>query len=1081
VRAGTAVKAATSTDPDGAYRLNVPPGSYEVTAELMGFDPIARSLTLAQAPGGAGCAQTLDFPLALAPRAPRTAVAPARPPAPSPEQTGRGGSPTPAATAAGRFATLNVQTQAAATAGLEEAPDNAARLLLPPGFSMEGPTQALAVNGNMASLDRGMLSDRLEAIGRGEFDPATGEFGQGFGPGGRGGFGGPGGPGAGGPGGGRGGPGGFGGRDGGPGGFFIGGRGRSQNAYNVQSNYSFGGSALDSAPYQLRPGSSEQQRPYSRQTFGVTVGGPVRIKGLYKGDRRTSFSAAYSGNRGGDLFDQYATVPTTAMRAGNFGGTAAHLVDPATGLPFAGNVIPAVRLSPAAQALLRFIPLPNLDGDSRNFHYVATNTSSSDGINLRVTHNFTPNAGGRGAGGRGGGGGGTRGGFDGGRFGRGPQQGTSVNMTAQLQYRRTDSDQNNVFPSLAGATTGSSLAVPVSLNIQHKRTTHTVTANYSRTKSSGANQYAFVENVAGGAGISGVSNDPFDWGVPQLSFSTFTGARDMTPSRRSDDRFSLAYGWTRPVTSRHTLRLGGDVRLDHSASQTDANATGAFVFTGLYSSGGAANMRSGGYDFADFLLGLPQRATVQYGPGNVRMSGRSASAYVQDEWRRSGTLTFNLGVRYELIAPFYEPSGQMVNLDVAPGFTAAVPVVSGGTGPFTGQFSKALLDTDSNNVAPRVAFAWRAKPGTIVRGGYGISYNAGSYASIARQLAAQPPFATSNNVIGTAIHPLTLSNPFGAAPTGETTNTYGVDPRYALGLVQTWNGDVARDIRQVWNVGAGYTETRGASLDIVRAPNRGPLGLRIAGVQPFLWQTSEGSSVLHAATFRASRRPVKGLGGGVTYTLAKSRDNASSIGGGGTNVAQDDQNLAAEWGLSSFDRRHQLSANLNVELPFGANRRWLAQPGIWQSLLGDWRFTTNYAWMSGTPLTPRVAAAVTDVARGTNGTLRANYNGGPVGLSNPTIDRFFNTSAFSAPADGTFGTAARNMIIGPGSKQLNAQFSRDLRMHATRVLTVQLNATNLLNTVNYGAVDTVVNSPTFGEVLSVRGMRSMQMNLRFRF
>ena len=108
-------------------------------------------------------------------------------------------------------------------------------------------------------------------------------------------------------------------------------------------------------------------------------------------------------------------------------------------------------------------------------------------------------------------------------------------------------------------------------------------------------------------------------------------------------------------------------------------------------------------------------------------------------------------------------------------------------------------------------------------------------------------------------------------------------------------------------------------------------------------------------------------------------------------------------------------------------------------------------------------------------------SGGPVGLSNPTIDRFFNTSAFSAPADGTFGTAARNMIIGPGSKQLNAQFSRDLRMHATRVLTVQLNATNLLNTVNYGAVDTVVNSPTFGEVLSVRGMRSMQMNLRLRF
>jgi hypothetical protein len=226
---------------------------------------------------------------------------------------------------------------------------------------------------------------------------------------------------------------------------------------------------------------------------------------------------------------------------------------------------------------------------------------------------------------------------------------------------------------------------------------------------------------------------------------------------------------------------------------------------------------------------------------------------------------------------------------------------------------------------------------------------------------------------------------------------------------------------------------------------------------------------------------VKGFGGGVNYTLAKSRDNASSIGGGGTSVAQDDQNLAAEWGLSSFDRRHQLSASLNVELPFGANRRWLTQPGMAQALLSNWRFTTSYTVQSGTPLTPRIAGAAADVARGTNGTLRANYDGEPVSVSNQTIDRFFNTGAFTVPLAGTYGTASRNMIIGPGSRLLNAQFSRDLRMHATQVLTVQLNATNLLNTVNYAAVDTSVNSRTFGQVLSVRGMRSMQLNLRFRF
>jgi trimeric autotransporter adhesin len=1078
VRAGGTIKAATSTDVDGTYRLSLPPGAYELTAELTGFAPVAKPVSVAIP---ASCVQTVDFQLALAPRTARTlpgaaAVTPAAA-AQAPHQD-RGTPSAPAAAAAAsaqRFATLNVQTQAASAAGLEDAPDNAAQLLLPPGFSTEGPTQAVAVNGSMANLDRGMLSDRLDAIGRGEFDPATGEFAQGFGPGGRGGFGGPGGPG--GPGGGgRGGPGG---RGGGPGGFVLGGRGRSQNTYNVQSNYSFGGSALDSAPYQLRPGSDAQQRPYSHQTFGLTVGGPVRIKGLYKGDRRTNFTASYSGSRGGDLFDQYATVPSPAMRAGDFSSASAQVIDPATGLPFAGNRIPAGRLNAGSLALLAYIPEPNLDGDTRNFHYVATNASSSDAVNLRVTHNFTPNAGGRGGGGRGGPGGGFGG--PGGRFGRGQQQGTSVNMTAQMQYRRTGSDQNNVFPALSGATTGASLALPVSLNIQHKRTSHNITVNYSRTVSEGSNQYAFVDDVAGSAGIAGVSTDPFDWGVPQLSFSSLSDVRDATPSSRTDERLRIGYGWTRPVTTKHTLRFGGDLRLDRADSRTDANARGAFVFTGLYASGGSIAARGDGLDFADFLLGLPQQATVQYGPGNVRMSGRSLSAYVQDDWRRSGTLTFNLGLRYELISPFYERGGQMVNLDVAPGFTAAVPVISGESGPFHGAFPKALLAADTNNVAPRVGFAWRPRPGTILRGGYGISYNAGSYSSIGRQLVGQPPFATTNNAIGTAGRPLNLADPFASASPGDTTNTYGVDPDYALGLVQTWNADFSRDIRQVWNVGAGYTETRGSSLDIVRAPNRGPLGLRIPGVQPFLWQTSEGSSVLHAATFRASRRPVKGLGGGLTYTLAQSRDNASSVGGGGTTVAQDDQNLGAEWGLSSFDRRHQFSANLNVELPFGANRRWLAQPGLWQALFGDWRFTTSLALQSGTPLTPRVTGAAADVARGTNGTLRANYDGSEVSVSNPTIDRFFNTSAFTLPPAGTFGTASRNMIIGPGSRQLNAQFSRDLRMHATRVLTLQLNATNLLNAVNYGAVDTVVNSPTFGQVLSVRGMRSMQLNLRFRF
>lgn len=1053
---GETVKAATSTDTDGTYRLNLPFGNYRLSAELTGFDPVRRELAVSSQ----ACEHTLDVQLALTK------------PATQPPQAPRQGTQ--------RFETLAVQAQAAAssadaTAADRDVVDQATRLLLPPGFSTDAPTEAVAITGSMANLDRGMMNQRFDAIGRGEFDPVTGEFAQGFGPGGRGAPGDLGGPG------GRGGAGGEGrgGRGGPGGGFLIGGRGGRQNVYGGNASYTFGGSALDSSPYQVRPGSENAKRPYTRQNFNVAVGGPVRIPGVYNGTRRTNFNVTYGGNRGSTLFDQYATVPTEGMRAGDFSFATLPVVDPATGQAFAGNQIPASRVHPAAAVLLDYVPLPNLPGTTRNFHHSTTSQSSGDNVNVRVSHNFTPAVAGRG-GGRGGGGPGGRMGGPGGRGGR-AMQGTSVILNAQLQYRRSENDQVNVLPTLGGRNHGSTVSVPIGLNVMRRGMMHTLNVNVTGTRSEGTNQYAFVEDVAGRAGITGVATDPFDWGVPSLSFAALSNVRDMTPSRRSDTRLSLGYTFTRP-TRNHTFRVGGDFRLDRSSSQTDSDARGAFVFTGLYASGGrAAVPRASFLDFADFLLGLPQQASVQFGPGKVRMSGRSMSLFVQDDWRKSGTLTFNLGVRYELLWPFYEQNGHMVNLDTPADFTAAVPVLSGGTGPFSGRFPGALMNADANNVAPRVGFAWRARPGTVVRGGYGISFNSGSYAAIARQLVAQPPFAVTNTSIGTLVSPLSVSNPLAMAQPTETANTYGVAPDYALGLVQTWNGDISRNLGQAWIVGAGYTHTRGSSLDIVRAPNRGPDGLRIAGVQPFLWQTSEGASVLHAGTFRAQRRPVRGVGGGITYTLARARDNASTIGGGQTVVAQDDRNLAAEWGLSSFDRRHQFNADVNIELPFGPNRPWLHNGGFWGRALENWRLSASYTWQSGTPLTPRAVGAAADVARGTNGTLRADYNGQPVQLDDPAIDRFFNVAAFSVPAAGLFGTASRNMIIGPGSRLLNAQLARDVRLGANRSASVQVNANNLLNTVNYANVDTNVNSPSFGQVTSVRPMRSAQINVRFRF
>src|SRR5262249_51796927 len=148
-----------------------------------------------------------------------------------------------------------------------------------------------------------------------------------------------------------------------------------------------------------------------------------------------------------------------------------------------------------------------------------------------------------------------------------------------------------------------------------------------------------------------------------------------------------------------------------------------------------------GFDFADFLLGLPQSVTQQYGPTTVALRGKSGDLFVQDDWRLNGKMTLSLGLRYELIYPFTAVNNQLINLDVNSDFTAVQAVQAGQSGPFFGKFPDGILKTDTNNLAPRAGLAYRVKPGLVLRGGYSIQYNSGSYSAIARQLAIQPPFA----------------------------------------------------------------------------------------------------------------------------------------------------------------------------------------------------------------------------------------------------------------------------------------------------------------------------------------------------
>ncbi|MEO6119361.1 MAG: TonB-dependent receptor [Terriglobales bacterium] len=863
---------------------------------------------------------------------------------------------------------------------------------------------------------------------------------------------------------------------GGGGGGGRGGRGRfNVNQPHGMLSYNLGASALDARPYSLT-GQPAAKPDYMQHRIMATIGGPLNIPKIYQGGTKTFYFVNYFANIAANPFDVFSTVPTAAERAGDFSSTVVRsganagqpvvIYDPLTGLPFANNQIPGARINSAAAGLLRFFPGANQTDGVQNFHRVTSSDTIAHNVNLRLIHNL--------------GGGGAQGGNP-----MAALMGGRNSLNFGFNYRTSENDINNFSPELGGVGRAHGMNVNASWVKGIKKVNNRLSFNYNHNESRSQNFSAGVEDIEGNLGIGGVSTDPFDWGAPTLSFTNLNTIRDVNPSLRVDDNWQISENASFRH-KKHNFRFGGDFRRTRLELRSNPNPRGSFTFTGFSTAqttlvGGVPVRTPGtGYDFADFLLGLPQQTGLQFGANTYQFKGNNYSLFVQDDWRLHGKLTLNLGLRYEYVGPLTEAEGRLVNLDAANDFTAVAPVFPGATGAFSGVFPQSLVNPDRNNFAPRVGFAWNPLARTVVRGGYGINYNVGAYSSFVQQLAFQPPFSNTSTNVTSATNPLTLQNGFPATP-GQLTNNFGVDRDYRLGYVQTWNLGVQRELTPGLVLNVGYNAAKGTRLDMQRAPNRTPTGLRIPGVQAFLWQSSEAASILHGGTISLRKRMQRGIAIGGSYTFSKSLDNASSIGGGATVVAQNDLDLAAERGLSRFDQRHRGNIDYTIELPFGTNKRWLSTGNAAAKVLGDWTIQGGVNARSGTPFTPRMIGAFADVAGGVNGTLRANVTGQPIALDDPTVTQFFNTGAFAAPPSGQFGNARRNSIAGPGAVTLDFALNKNIPLKDTRAFDLRFQVNNLLNHANYTGIDTVVNSPSFGRVVSVGAMRRIQFNTRFRF
>ncbi len=1063
----------TLTDASGEFKLaNLTPGMWTIDVAMFGFAPQRRDVQVAASP------TKIDFILQIGNFA-----------------AGRGGF------GAGRFGTggrgggapggfANRGANPANTPNAAPDPTVQAEAVPatlpdanPPPADVAALQQANAGGANESFLVNGSLSTGLQTQAS-DFTPGQGPNGFGSGvasaaqagaPGqgaataaGPGGF--QGGPAGGGSGGGfGGGGGGFGGRGGGGGGFaggrggrrpgaagrggFIGNRRNAgQNQIHGSIFYTVDNSVTDAAPFSLN-GQNNTKASYAQNKFGFNLGGPLEFPKLFH-SANTFFVINYNGSLARNAMNLTGTVPTLAQRAGDFSGISNVIFNPLTGLPFLGNRIP--QISPIAAGLLQYIPLPNQPGTVNNFRLIEAVPSNSQNVNARINQTLS----------------------------RRDQLSFSVNW----QGRDSQNLQNYGF---IDPTTGN--GINATANYRHTFGAgifQNFTATFNRNSSLTTPFFANGADVAAELGIQGTSSNPLNFGPPTLTFTNFGSLTDGSPSQTAfynigfTDSLSIHRG-------KNNWTFGGGYTRYFRNSLTDANGRGTFNFTGLATSQLNAEgqpLPNTGLDFADFLLGLPQSNSIRFGSSNTYFRTDSYYVFGQDDFRVLNNLTLNLGLRYEYFAPWSEKYGRIANLDIAPNFTAVSVATPSQPGLYSGAFPSGLINPDRNNFAPRAGLAWKPwnRKNHVVRIGYGIYYNPGIYNQFTSRLSAQPPFAQSTSVVTSTLNPLTLAEGLTVTPDGKTIlNTFAVNRNYSTMYAQSWNVGFQFQLPSQLVGEVNYLGTKGTHLDIQEIPNQAPPGAiltaqdrqLIGNATGFIYDTPDGDSIYHALQTRLTRRFRRNISFNLQYTFAKAIDDSSTLGGVGNTVAQNFNDLSAERGLSSFDRRHVFTATSVIQSPVGSNGV-LANSKFFESALKDWTLSTSATIESGTPLTARVLGNQSDIAgTGTIGSGRADATGLPI----ESGSGFFNLAAFTTPLPGEFGNAGRNTIPGPGLFSMNLSLQRTITLHERTRLQFRVDATNFTNHVNITGIGTVVNSITYGIPMSAGGMRTLSATLRLNF
>jgi hypothetical protein len=839
-------------------------------------------------------------------------------------------------------------------------------------------------------------------------------------------------------------------------------------------------------------------------TFGGSFSGPLTIPHAYHGKDKTFFFVDFEGNRRRFATPQQFSVPSAEMRSGDLSHVPGDpAIDPLSGSSFPGNRIPANRLNPVAQSLFQnYIPLPNFsDGVDTNANYRRQEPTPANvnGYDVRIDQNIN----------------------------------SKQQIFGRWSWKNVDTTAANaILPSENDHETNRNLIV------SHNYTIRPTLLNELRF---GLTYYAIqVKFPISGAdavnklGLNGLdlSDVPGVNAFPGFNFSDGTGftpiGRDKTGVTRSQTaQVADNVSW---VKGKHTMKFGGDFRRVYYydlESFGGADDFGQFTFSAGAFTGNA---------FADLLLGVPAKSYIAQSGPDVRARAFQTGVYAQDEWRAARNVTVSFGLRWQALQPFVSEIGNLTAFDVRnggviipdnatvrPAFLATIngcpgvnpnlpcaPVTRAGELGLGG----GVREFYKKNFQPRISLAWRpfADNKTVFRAGFGIftMTNLGQLSFNTTNIAVAS-VRTTANALAASGQPLyqfpnvrTPDDPVAIAGTGDfyqNVNTHFRDPQSAQ-----WNATIERQVTGDLTLRVSYAGMNSYRMAQTVDLNQQPASLQPNdfNLRPYRnWGRILSSENLGFVNYQALQTELnKSMGHGLlfqaSHTWAK---NLGNVGGDGptafspeviygTPVA-DRFNLAQNRGNVAGTRRNRVLVSAIYQLPFGKGRAFLKNmTGVGGALLGGWEVSSVTLWQTGPFLTP-VTSPSFDTAN-----LNLVYRGsilrpdriGSGNVANPTPDRFFDISAFSAtPAAGRIGNSGVGILQGPGTTAIAAGMAKTFVVREGVRMRFEATFTNLPNHPNFAPPAMDVSAPaTFGKITSVQsaensGNRTGQLALRLDF